>query len=60
MAGFATLSRAPKIASDTELVATLQNLGHIDVQATLRSQGQIDGDQMRDLIAGESGGYVLE
>ncbi|MEM8804215.1 MAG: site-specific integrase [Pseudomonadota bacterium] len=40
--------------SVAELVATSQNLGHTDVLTTLRSYGQINRDDQRRLITGQS------
>ena len=51
---------AKNCTSVAEIVATSQNLGHTDVLTTLRSYGQINRDQMRALITGESEDDVLE
>lgn len=45
---------ARNCTSVTELVATSQNLSHADVLTTLRSYGQINGDDQRRLVTGKS------
>lgn len=51
---------AKNCTSVTEIVATAQNLGHSDVQTTLRSYGQISRERQRPLITCESDGDLLE
>lgn len=51
---------AKTCTSVAEIVATAQNLGHIDVLTTLRSYGQISRERQRALITGESESDVLE